>query len=53
VVRVPSRHTPHIGQAVRVLDDILRRLQDHQAKKRAMRRELRLARAFVSPSGAA
>jgi pyruvate kinase len=41
---------PHIGQAVRVLDDILRRMQDHQAKKRAMLRELRLAREFVSPS---
>jgi pyruvate kinase len=44
---------PHIGQAVRVLDDILRRMQDHQAKKRAMLRELRLAREFVSPSGEA
>jgi pyruvate kinase len=35
---------PHVGQAVRVLDDILRRMQAHQVKKRAMLRRLRLAR---------
>jgi pyruvate kinase len=35
---------PHVGQAVRVLDDILRRMQAHQVKKRAMLRKLRLAR---------
>jgi pyruvate kinase len=34
---------PHVLSAVRVLDDILRRMQTHQAKKRAMLRELRLA----------
>lgn len=34
---------PHVVTAVRVLDDILRRMQAHQAKKRAMLRELRLA----------
>ncbi|AMK75567.1 MULTISPECIES: pyruvate kinase [Methylomonas] len=34
---------PHVLSAVRVLDDILRRMQQHQAKKRAMLRELRLA----------
>jgi pyruvate kinase len=34
---------PHIVSAVRVLDGILRRMQTHQAKKRAMLRELRLA----------
>jgi pyruvate kinase len=34
---------PHVLRAVRVLDDILRRMQAHQAKKRAMLRELRLA----------
>ncbi len=34
---------PHVRAAVRVLDDILRRMQAHQAKKRAMLRELRLA----------
>jgi pyruvate kinase len=36
---------PHVVGAVRVLDDILRRMQAHQTKKRAMLRELRLARA--------
>lgn len=34
---------PHMLSAVRVLDDILRRMQPHQAKKQAMLRELRLA----------
>jgi len=34
---------PYVVHAVRVLDDILRRMQGHQAKKRAMLRELRLA----------
>ena len=34
---------PHIMTAVTVLDDILRRMQAHQTKKRAMLRELRLA----------
>jgi pyruvate kinase len=38
---------PHILEAVRTLDDILRRMQVHQAKKQSMLRELRLARAFV------
>ena len=37
---------PHILAAVRVLDDILRRMQAHQTKKRAMLRELRLAHAL-------
>ncbi|RPI77294.1 MAG: pyruvate kinase, partial [Planctomycetaceae bacterium] len=36
---------PHVVSAVRVLDDILRRMQSHQAKKRAMLRELKLAHA--------
>jgi len=35
---------PHIVDAVRLLDDILRRMEAHQAKKRAMLRELHLAR---------
>jgi pyruvate kinase len=35
---------PHILSAVRTLDDILRRMQAHQVKKRAMLRQLRLAR---------
>ena len=34
---------PHMLSAVRVLDDILRRMQSHQTKKQAMMRELRLA----------
>ena len=34
---------PHVISAVRVLDDILRRMQAHQTKKRSMLRELRLA----------
>ena len=34
---------PHVVSAVRVLDNILRRMQPHQTKKLAMLRELRLA----------
>ena len=34
---------PHVISAVRVLDDILRRMQAHQTKKSAMLRELHLA----------
>jgi pyruvate kinase len=34
---------PYVVSAVRVLDDILRRMQAHQAKKRAKLRKLRLA----------
>jgi pyruvate kinase len=37
---------PHMLSAVRVLDDILRRMQAHQAKRRALLRELRLAQAL-------
>ena len=37
---------PHIDLAVRVLDDILRRMEAHQSKKRAMLRSLRLATDF-------
>jgi pyruvate kinase len=37
---------PHIVSAVRTLDDILRRMQAHQTKKRAMLRELHLAHAM-------
>lgn len=45
---------PHVVYAVRVLDGILRRMQSHQAKKRAMLRELHLAHALSSaPSGGA
>jgi len=39
---------PHVLSAVRVLDDILRRMQPHQLKKRAMLRELRLAHTLPS-----
>jgi pyruvate kinase len=41
---------PHMVSAVRVLDDILRRMQAHQAKKRSMLRELRLAHRLTMPS---
>jgi pyruvate kinase len=44
----------HVVSAVRVLDDILRRMQTHQAKKRSLLRELHLARGLsgeqVQPS---
>ena len=34
---------PHLADALRVLDDILRRMQEHQNKKRAMIRPLRVS----------
>lgn len=37
---------PYIVEAVRTLDDILRRMSSHQQKKRAMLRPLRVARGF-------
>jgi pyruvate kinase len=37
---------PHVVKAVQVLEDILRRMQAHQHKKRAMLRSLRLATSF-------
>ena len=37
---------PYVAEAVNVLDDILRRMHGHQAKKRAMLRELQLVSAF-------
>ena len=43
---------PHILSAVRTLDNILRRMQMHQAKKRAMLRELRLAHLPAERGGA-
>jgi pyruvate kinase len=39
---------PYVVSAVRVLDDILRRMQTHQAKKRNMLRELHLAHVLSS-----
>lgn len=38
---------PHVVKAVQVLDDILQRMEAHQTKKRAMLRELHLARSFT------
>lgn len=37
---------PHIVQAVAALDDILRRMEAHQSKKRSMLRQLKLADQF-------
>ncbi len=37
---------PHVVEAVRVLDDVLQRMQGHHAKKRAMLRPLRLAEIY-------
>jgi pyruvate kinase len=37
---------PYIVQALRALDDILRRMHGHQAKKRSMLRELQLVSSF-------
>jgi len=34
---------PYVVDAVRALDDILRRMENHQRKKRSMLRQLRLA----------
>jgi pyruvate kinase len=44
---------PHIEQALRVLDDILRRMEAHQSKKSAMLRALRLATGFEQSAPAA
>jgi pyruvate kinase len=38
---------PHIRQAVAALDDILRRMEAHQTKKRALLRQLNLAHQFA------
>ncbi len=40
----------HIVEATRSLDDILRRMQDHQTKKRSLLRKLHLADKFFSNS---
>ncbi len=37
---------PYVLSAVKALDDILRRMQGHETKKRSLLRELRLAHAF-------
>jgi pyruvate kinase len=41
---------PYVVAAVRILDDILRRMQDHQEKKRSMLRKLRVATQFPAHS---
>lgn len=41
----------HIIQATRALDDILRRMQDHQTKKRSLLRKLQLAESFFVEKG--
>ncbi|MFN8066434.1 MAG: hypothetical protein U0P82_16720 [Vicinamibacterales bacterium] len=38
---------PFVVDAVRTLDDILRRMQAHQAKKRAMMRPLKVAESVL------
>jgi hypothetical protein len=43
---------PYIVSAVKALDDILKRMQTHQEKKRAMLRRLRIASCFVMAGGA-
>jgi pyruvate kinase len=42
---------PHIAEAVRTLDDILRRMQDHQCKKQSMLRKLNIASKFTTQQG--
>ena len=41
---------PHILEALRLLADILRRMQDHQVKKRPLLRRLHLADDLVAPA---
>jgi len=42
---------PYIIEAVRVLDNILRRMEAHQSKKRSMLRHLKLADYLSAPAG--
>ena len=44
---------PYIITAVRILDDIIRRMQSHQEKKRSMLRKLHVASAFHADAPAA
>lgn len=44
----PPHKGPYAVTAVRVLADILKRMQAHQEKKRSMLRQLHLAGSFVS-----
>jgi pyruvate kinase len=41
---------PHIVEAVRTLDDILKRMQGHQSKKRTLLRLLHVAEQFPTES---
>jgi pyruvate kinase len=41
---------PHVLDAIRMLDDILRRMQAHQSKKRPLMRALRLFRTPGAPA---
>jgi pyruvate kinase len=41
---------PHIVEAVRVLDNVLRRMEAHQSKKSAKLRQLQLATRFRQPT---
>jgi pyruvate kinase len=41
---------PHIVEAVRVLDNVLRRMEAHQSKKSAKLRQLQLATRFRQPA---
>jgi pyruvate kinase len=43
---------PHVLQAMRLLDDILRRMQTHQAKKRPQMRALKAWRSLDGPASA-
>jgi pyruvate kinase len=43
---------PYVVEAVRALDDILRRMQDHQSKKRSTLRSLKIAGEFKSAARA-
>ena len=40
---------PHVTVAVRMLADIIRKMEAHQYKKRALNRQLALAREDASP----
>jgi pyruvate kinase len=42
---------PYVVDAVRMLDIVLRRMQDHQAKKAALLRPLSLAERFCQEKG--
>jgi hypothetical protein len=53
VLKIETREAfgPHLLEAVQVLDDILRRMQGHQSKKRSMMRRLAIADHFGGERG--